>query len=148
MFDVTAGRDFYGPGGAYEVLAGRDASLGLAAMETDPSKWPSKSTYEELTGMESDTLNDWLQRFEDKYTLVGFLPEGFDGRSLAEMTEAAEAEAQAEAEAEAAALTAAADSDEGESDSLRQRGADGRSYADAAAAAVEGVGEGDKDKAE
>ena len=146
VFDVTEGRDFYGPGGAYEVLAGRDASLGLAVMDTDESKWPKKASMDELTGMETDTLNDWLQRFEDKYPLVGFLPEGFDGRSLEEMTAAAQAQAEAEFQAEEAALTAAgSDSEEGGDAQLRNRGDDGRTYADAAAAAVV---DSDKDKAE
>jgi len=150
VFDVTAGRDFYGPGSSYEVLAGRDASLGLASMETDEAKWPKKATMDELTGMETDTLNDWLQRFEDKYPLVGFLPEGFDGRTLQEMTEAAHAQAHAELQEEEAAALAAAGSDSGseEDTDLRKRGTGGRTYADAAAAAVDATAEDDKDKAE
>ncbi len=32
VFDVSAGRGFYGKGGGYEMLAGRDASRALAKM--------------------------------------------------------------------------------------------------------------------
>ena len=141
VFDVTAGKDFYGPGGAYEVLAGRDASLGLAAMETDESKWPSKGTFDELTAMEADTLNDWLQRFEDKYPLMGFLPAGFDGRSLEEMTAAAQAEAEAEMQAEEEGqedvmVTAAGEAGD-TNNTLHQRGGAGSGGAAPVAVAAE-----------
>ncbi|TQB68572.1 hypothetical protein MPDQ_003194, partial [Monascus purpureus] len=35
VFDVTPGRNFYGPGGPYENFAGRDASRGLACQSFD-----------------------------------------------------------------------------------------------------------------
>ena len=78
VFDMSShesGPAFYGPGGPYHCFAGRDASVGLATMETDPAKWV-KSTVRELSASESDTMLDWFRRFKAKYTIVGALTDG------------------------------------------------------------------------
>ena len=78
VFDMSShetGASFYGPGGAYHAFAGRDASIGLATMETDPSKW-KKATVENLSAAERDILHDWVTRFGAKYQIVGYLNEG------------------------------------------------------------------------
>ena len=72
VFDMGATSTFYGPGCAYNVFAGRDASFGLATMELDNSKWSAR----ELTPSEADVLTDWYNRFTNKYPIVGALVEG------------------------------------------------------------------------
>lgn len=77
VFDVTAGKSFYGPGGPYANFAGRDASRGLAKnsfeedMLTDPSK--PLDLLEDLNDEEKRSLKDWAGHFEGKYMLVGRL---------------------------------------------------------------------------
>lgn len=78
VFDVTSGRNFYGPGGPYENFAGRDASRGLAlgsfdeAMLTKDLKGPLDKL-EDLGPEEMGALRDWEERFEEKYLVVGNL---------------------------------------------------------------------------
>ncbi|CDS09531.1 hypothetical protein LRAMOSA10891 [Lichtheimia ramosa] len=79
VYDVTRGRNFYGPGGPYANFAGHDASRGLAKnsfdldMITDPSQPIDK--LEDLTPEEWDSLREWEQHFATKYLLVGKLVE-------------------------------------------------------------------------
>lgn len=142
VFDVSESKDFYGAGGSYESLAGADASLGLAAMETDPAKWPTYSSVEELSAMERETLDDWLRRFEEKYPLMGFLTDGFDGRDYDGMLAAAQAAEAAEAAgADAAGGEETALEDTPAADGVRHRGGDGDAAPVTAAA-------GDKAKTE
>lgn len=79
VFDVTAGSNFYGPGGPYENFAGRDASRGLAKNSFDeemltPINQPIDKL-EDLTDDERRSLSDWKGHFEGKYLLVGKLVE-------------------------------------------------------------------------
>jgi len=82
MSSHESGPAFYGPGGGYSVFAGRDASIGLATMETDPAKW-AKVSVGELSAAQRDTLSDWVQRFRLKYDIVGFCNDGSAPRSVA-----------------------------------------------------------------
>ncbi|KAI3426528.1 Cytochrome b5 heme-binding domain-containing protein [Psidium guajava] len=69
VFDVTAGKSFYGPGGAYAMFAGKDASRALAKMsKNDEDVSPS---LEGLSDKEIGVLNDWEKKFEAKYPVVG-----------------------------------------------------------------------------
>jgi membrane-associated progesterone receptor component len=78
VFDVTPGKNFYGPGGPYQNFAGRDASKGLACgsfsedMLTEDLNGPL-DTLEELTPDQKDALENWYGKFEEKYTVVGEL---------------------------------------------------------------------------
>ncbi|KAK9473510.1 cytochrome b5-like heme/steroid binding domain-containing protein [Dipodascopsis tothii] len=77
VYDVTAGRSFYGPGGPYSNFAGRDASRGLANGSFDldmltPIDQPL-DTLKDLGQTEISTLNDWEDVFRNKYMLCGEL---------------------------------------------------------------------------
>jgi membrane-associated progesterone receptor component len=78
VFDVSAGRQFYGPGGPYANFAGRDASRGLAlgsfdsSMLTEDLNGPLDSL-EDLTPDQEEALRGWEERFQDKYLVVGKL---------------------------------------------------------------------------
>ncbi|KAI0244603.1 Dihydrodipicolinate synthase [Massospora cicadina] len=76
-FDVTPGRNFYGPGGPYENFAGRDASRGLALNSFDlevltPLDAPI-DTLDNLSPDELSSLDDWVSHFRMKYVVVGKL---------------------------------------------------------------------------
>ncbi|KAK9210817.1 hypothetical protein WN943_000190 [Citrus x changshan-huyou] len=69
VFDVTTGKSFYGPGGAYAMFAGKDASRALAKMsKNDDDVTPS---LDGLTEKEMGVLSDWEKKFEAKYPVVG-----------------------------------------------------------------------------
>ncbi|KAF2487954.1 cytochrome b5-like heme/steroid binding domain-containing protein, partial [Neohortaea acidophila] len=78
VFDVTSGRNFYGPEGPYANFAGRDASRGLAKgsfdeeMLTEDLHGPL-DRLEDLSGDEIESLNGWEERFNAKYLVVGKL---------------------------------------------------------------------------
>ncbi|CAE7169263.1 unnamed protein product [Rhizoctonia solani] len=69
VFDVTAKRDVYGPGGSYSVFAGKDGSRGLGLSSLKPEDAvPDWSTLEEK---ERGVLNDWHAFFSKRYNVVG-----------------------------------------------------------------------------
>lgn len=78
VFDVTPGRNFYGPGGPYANFAGRDASRGLACgsfdaeMLTEDLEGPLDKL-EDLGAEELEALRGWEERFLEKYMVVGKL---------------------------------------------------------------------------
>ncbi|XP_073288084.1 probable steroid-binding protein 3 [Primulina huaijiensis] len=69
IFDVTSGKSFYGPGGAYCVFAGKDASRALAKMSKE--EHDVVPSLDGLTDQEFGVLNDWEKKFEAKYPIVG-----------------------------------------------------------------------------
>ena len=78
VFDVSAGRNFYGPGGPYENFAGRDASRGLAcgSFDEDMLTKDLHGPLDDLKGLGDDemgALADWESRFTEKYMVVGKL---------------------------------------------------------------------------
>lgn len=78
VFDVSSGRNFYGPEGPYANFAGRDASRGLACgsfdedMLTEDLRGPLDKL-EDLGGEEMEALRGWEERFNEKYLVVGKL---------------------------------------------------------------------------
>ncbi|CAF9934754.1 hypothetical protein IMSHALPRED_009832 [Imshaugia aleurites] len=78
VFDVTPGKNFYGPGGPYENFAGRDASRGLAcgSFDEDMLTKDLDGPLDDLSGLGQDemqALQDWEDRFSEKYLVVGKL---------------------------------------------------------------------------
>lgn len=78
VFDVTAGKNFYGPGGPYENFAGRDASRGLAchSFEEDMLTKDLEGPLDDLRDLgeeEMESLGGWEQQFLGKYLVVGKL---------------------------------------------------------------------------
>ncbi|KAL7902690.1 cytochrome b5-like heme/steroid binding domain-containing protein [Trichoderma sp. SZMC 28014] len=76
VFDVSRGRNFYGPGGPYENFAGRDASRGLACGSFDEDMLTKDldgplDTLADLGAEEMDALKGWEERFTEKYDIIG-----------------------------------------------------------------------------
>ncbi|KAF9331460.1 hypothetical protein BG006_005688 [Podila minutissima] len=82
VFDVTRGKQFYGPDGPYGNFAGRDASRGLAMNSFDKSMLaPLDGPIDKLEDLKEDersSLEDWEVLFDGKYQLVGKLIENKD----------------------------------------------------------------------
>lgn len=70
IFDVD--KNFYGPDGPYGSFAGRDASRALAKVSLDPVDLEN-TNLDDLTWTEKHTLQEWVSKFEEKYTKIGFL---------------------------------------------------------------------------
>ena len=71
VYDVTSGRNFYGPGGPYENFAGRDATRGLACQSFDEEMLTKDldgplDPCEDLTGEQKENLQGWVERFDEK----------------------------------------------------------------------------------
>jgi len=85
VFDVTKGKNFYGPNGAYGNFAGRDASRGMAKQSfalgacvtlTQDMLTPLDQpidTLKDLTDAERKNMADWETHFVGKYPIVGEL---------------------------------------------------------------------------
>ncbi|KAM7443854.1 Membrane-associated progesterone receptor component 2 [Porites harrisoni] len=74
VFDVTRGKDFYGPGGPYSVFAGHDASRGLATFDVGPDAVKTEhDDLSDLNSMQLDSLHEWETQFMEKYDMVGRL---------------------------------------------------------------------------
>lgn len=68
IFDVTKGKDYYGPDGVYP-FAGRECARALAKMSTDIKD--CVSDVQDCSLAEMDALRDWEARFQSKYIVVG-----------------------------------------------------------------------------
>ncbi|KAK1535946.1 membrane-associated progesterone receptor component 1 [Colletotrichum paranaense] len=78
VFDVSHGRNFYGPGGPYSNFAGRDASRGLAlgSFDEDMLTEDLDGPLDPLEGLgpdEIEALQGWEENFDSKYLVVGRL---------------------------------------------------------------------------
>ncbi|KAG7085698.1 hypothetical protein E1B28_003243 [Marasmius oreades] len=79
VFDVSAGRNFYGPNGMYGNFAGRDASRGMAKQSFDPEMLtPVDQPLDKLTDLAPDEIENmkgWIDHFSNKYLICGKLVE-------------------------------------------------------------------------
>lgn len=57
IFDVTRKRDTYGPGGSYNIFAGKDGSKGLG--KSSLKEEDAVPDYSDLPENELKVLNDW-----------------------------------------------------------------------------------------
>ncbi|KAL0579774.1 Dihydrodipicolinate synthase [Marasmius crinis-equi] len=79
VFDVSSGRNFYGPNGMYGNFAGRDASRGMAKQSFDTEMLtPVDQPLDKLTDLtpdEIDNMKGWIDHFSNKYLVCGKLVE-------------------------------------------------------------------------
>jgi len=73
VYDVTRGRDFYGPDGPYGMFAGKDCTRALAKVSFDEELFTGDIEGLELD--ELDKLEEWIEIFEGKYRRIGRLLE-------------------------------------------------------------------------
>ncbi|KAJ8544157.1 hypothetical protein K7X08_028668 [Anisodus acutangulus] len=71
IYDVSTSKMFYGPGGSYAMFAGRDASRALAQLSFKPED--INGNLEGLSDAELEILQDWEDKFMEKYARVGQL---------------------------------------------------------------------------
>lgn len=79
VFDVTAGRNFYGPDGMYGNFAGRDASRGMAKQSFDMDMLTAVDQpldkLQDLRPDEIENMKGWIEHFSNKYVICGKLVE-------------------------------------------------------------------------
>lgn len=69
VYDVTDGKDFYGPGGPYQLFAGREIARALGKMAITEDE--CNSHIDDLSKRELATLQHWVEKFDEKYKVVG-----------------------------------------------------------------------------
>ncbi|EJK68373.1 hypothetical protein THAOC_10451 [Thalassiosira oceanica] len=74
VFDVSKGRDFYGPG-PYEQFAGRECGVALATMSFDETLLDNVEACKELGVGDKAELDNWKEKFEHYrcYPIMGRL---------------------------------------------------------------------------
>jgi len=63
VFDVSSGRNFYGPDGPYANFAGRECGVALAKMSFDTKHLDDLDGCKELNYGEKDELDGWISKF-------------------------------------------------------------------------------------
>lgn len=69
VFDVTRGKDFYGPGGPYGILAGRDATRALATMQLEHVS-DDYEDWNQLPQAEKSEAMEWCQRLSRAFIII------------------------------------------------------------------------------
>ena len=63
VFDVSNGRDFYGPEGPYEKFAGKECGVALAKMSFDEQHLGDLKGCSDLSFGEKNELEGWIEKF-------------------------------------------------------------------------------------
>ena len=63
VFDVSDGRNFYGPDGPYASFAGRECGVALAKMSFDAEHLDDLAGCESLNFGEKQELENWIEKF-------------------------------------------------------------------------------------
>jgi membrane-associated progesterone receptor component len=63
VFDVSNGRDFYGPEGPYEKFAGKECGVALAKMSFDEQHLGDLKGCNDLSFGEKNELEGWIEKF-------------------------------------------------------------------------------------
>ncbi|KPI89367.1 hypothetical protein ABL78_1493 [Leptomonas seymouri] len=69
VYDCTSGAAFYGPGKAYAVFAGLEVSRCLGKMLISDEE--ANANWDDLLPDHMQTLNEWADKFESKYPVIG-----------------------------------------------------------------------------
>merc|ERR1712091_496347 len=85
IFDVSDNSVYQGSG-AYQMLVGKDASVALAKMNRDnlfdmldPKKY---HWTKDLNEAELRTLDQWIERFTQKYSIVAYLKDDVNAKQV------------------------------------------------------------------
>lgn len=70
VYDITPGRNFYGPQGVYP-FAGREVARAFALLSTELSD--CRDDLEGLSYLEVENLREWTAKFDYKYRVVGYV---------------------------------------------------------------------------
>ena len=71
ILDVSEGDEYYGPGGPYHCLTGRDASRAFSLTSLKPEHLHAEMS--SATDEEWKVLDDWFNKLSAKYPSVGFV---------------------------------------------------------------------------
>ncbi|MEW5301001.1 MAG: hypothetical protein WDW36_003887 [Sanguina aurantia] len=91
VYDMSPGREFYGPGGPYQVFAGKECARALALMQISASE--CSGNLEGLDAKAIKILDDWDAKFRKKYSVVGQIKDTPSSTESAQSTPATEPEA-------------------------------------------------------
>lgn len=88
VFDVSDGRNFYGPDGPYASFAGRECGVALAKMSFDTEHLDDLAGCKDLSYCEKDELDGWIYKFtyQRNYPVKGRLVNNQYLNSLARRT--------------------------------------------------------------
>lgn len=88
VFDVSDGRNFYGPDGPYAAFAGRECGVALAKMSFDTEHLDDLKGCKDLNYGEKDELENWINKFtyHRRYPVKGRLVADDYLESLTERT--------------------------------------------------------------